>query len=294
MAYGCRIPLFIWQWEHQILVGSFDSLLGVGGHSHVQLGGLLHLLGCTIRCARGCQGVVWAPTSKTVHTSYRSGCGSRYTVPPRPSSMCSVPFYYTYFMLIILQIIWNLICSHGHLTKMMMPYRSPYWVIGGWRSRTSQAPLKGATWCTPTCLIVSPPDRYDNIYLYVKYLVILTSVEKLQVTWQPYEIDMVHGMALNDICRRDQDLWTIVVPLICYYIVEWHLPIRVVHQFGGLQNVVVQHESMIHSFHEYAIHYLFMCSMFEYKLVRQEHQHVVCFVRRINRRKIKGAVDWVA
>jgi hypothetical protein len=32
--------------------------------------------------------------------------------------------------------------------------------------------------------------------------------------------------------------------------------------------------------------------MFEYKLVRQEHQCVVCFVRRINRRKVKGAVDW--
>jgi hypothetical protein len=34
--------------------------------------------------------------------------------------------------------------------------------------------------------------------------------------------------------------------------------------------------------------------MFEYKLVRQEHQCVVYFVHRINRRKIKGAVDWVA
>jgi hypothetical protein len=34
--------------------------------------------------------------------------------------------------------------------------------------------------------------------------------------------------------------------------------------------------------------------MFEYKLVHQEHEHVVCFVRRINRRKVKGAVDWIA
>jgi hypothetical protein len=34
--------------------------------------------------------------------------------------------------------------------------------------------------------------------------------------------------------------------------------------------------------------------MFEYKLVRQEHQCVICFVRRINWRKIKGAVDWAA
>jgi hypothetical protein len=46
-------------------------------------------------------------------------------------------------------------------------------------------------------------------------------------------------MALNTICRRDQDLWMIVLPLICYYIVEWHLLIRVVRQFHGLQTVAV-------------------------------------------------------
>jgi hypothetical protein len=46
-------------------------------------------------------------------------------------------------------------------------------------------------------------------------------------------------MALNVIYRRDQDLWTTVVPLICYYVVKWHLPICVVRQFGGLQTVVV-------------------------------------------------------
>jgi hypothetical protein len=34
--------------------------------------------------------------------------------------------------------------------------------------------------------------------------------------------------------------------------------------------------------------------MFEYKLVHQEHQRVVCFMCRINRRKVKGAVDWAA
>jgi hypothetical protein len=47
-------------------------------------------------------------------------------------------------------------------------------------------------------------------------------------------------MGLNTIYRRDQDLWTVVLPLICYYIVEWHLSVRVVRQFGGLQTVVVQ------------------------------------------------------
>jgi hypothetical protein len=87
-------------------------------------------------------------------------------------------------------------------------------------------------------LIASLSDRYD-IYLHVEYLVILTSVKSLQVTWQPYETDTVYGITLNDICRCDHDLWTAVVPLICYYVVEWHLPIRVVHQFGGLQTIVM-------------------------------------------------------
>jgi hypothetical protein len=57
-------------------------------------------------------------------------------------------------------------------------------------------------------------------------------------------------MALNNICRCNQDLWTVVTPLICYYVVEWHLPIRVVYQFGGLQTIVVQHEPTSHSLHE--------------------------------------------
>jgi hypothetical protein len=80
----------------------------------------------------------------------------------------------------------------------------------------------------------SPPARYNNIYLHAPNLVVLTSVKDLQVTWQPYETNEVQGMALNVICRHEQDLWMIVLLLICYYIVEWHLPICVVHQFGGL------------------------------------------------------------
>jgi hypothetical protein len=57
-------------------------------------------------------------------------------------------------------------------------------------------------------------------------------------------------MVLNDICRCDQDLWTAIVSLICYYVVEWQLPIYVVRQFGGLQTVAVQHKPMSHFVHE--------------------------------------------
>jgi hypothetical protein len=48
-------------------------------------------------------------------------------------------------------------------------------------------------------------------------------------------------MDLNAICRCNHDLWTVVLPLICYYIVEWQLPVCVVRQFGELQTVAVQH-----------------------------------------------------
>jgi hypothetical protein len=57
-------------------------------------------------------------------------------------------------------------------------------------------------------------------------------------------------MGLNTICRCDHDLWTAMLPLICYYIVEWHLLVRVVRQFGGLQTVAVQHAAMSQSLHK--------------------------------------------
>jgi hypothetical protein len=57
-------------------------------------------------------------------------------------------------------------------------------------------------------------------------------------------------MALNANSRRDQDLWMVMLPLICYYIVEWHLPIRAVRQFGGLQTVVVQHAATRKNLHK--------------------------------------------
>jgi hypothetical protein len=58
-------------------------------------------------------------------------------------------------------------------------------------------------------------------------------------------------MGINAIYTCDQDLWTAVLPLIWYYyIVEWHVPIRVVHQFGGLQTVDVQHEAMSEHLHK--------------------------------------------
>jgi hypothetical protein len=49
-----------------------------------------------------------------------------------------------------------------------------------------------------TCLVVPFAVRLG--------LVECQKISNLQVTWQPYETDAVHDMALNDICKRDQDL----------------------------------------------------------------------------------------
>ncbi|XP_057520636.1 serine/threonine-protein phosphatase 7 long form homolog [Amaranthus tricolor] len=51
-----------------------------------------------------------------------------------------------------------------------------------------------------------------------------------QMTWQPYT--MAKMEALPDICRDSQVIWRSRCPLICFDIVEFHLPDRVMSQFG--------------------------------------------------------------
>jgi hypothetical protein len=51
MAYGCQVPLFGQEQERHILIGAPDSLLGVGRHSHVQLG--VRCTGLVVPCAMG-------------------------------------------------------------------------------------------------------------------------------------------------------------------------------------------------------------------------------------------------
>jgi hypothetical protein len=87
-------------------------------------------------------------------------------------------------------------------------------------------------------LTASRHVTYEYLYLHVSahivYLVVLTSVENLQVNWQLDETDEVESMALNAICKFGQTLWRAELPLVYYYVVEWHLTNRVVWQFGGL------------------------------------------------------------
>ena len=40
---------------------------------------------------------------------------------------------------------------------------------------------------------------------------------------------------LSNMCFRDQHLWRVRFPMICFFAVEWHLPHRVSKQFGVQQ-----------------------------------------------------------
>lgn len=56
-----------------------------------------------------------------------------------------------------------------------------------------------------------------------------------QVIWQPYT-DAVLA-ELPDMCTAGRDIWRAEVPLICFDMIEWHLPSRVMRQWGLLQEI---------------------------------------------------------
>ncbi|KAJ7950449.1 Serine/threonine-protein phosphatase [Quillaja saponaria] len=63
----------------------------------------------------------------------------------------------------------------------------------------------------------------------------LDNLSSKQMVWQPYTDDVVHS--LPDFCFSGRDIWRAVVPLICFHIIEWHQPDRVMRQFGLQQSI---------------------------------------------------------
>lgn len=57
----------------------------------------------------------------------------------------------------------------------------------------------------------------------------LTSMTDDQFTWQPYT-----DLIIPDYCRQGESVWRTRAPMICFDRVEWHLPDRVLRQFGML------------------------------------------------------------
>ncbi|KAE8788813.1 hypothetical protein D1007_37084 [Hordeum vulgare] len=61
----------------------------------------------------------------------------------------------------------------------------------------------------------------------------------LQVEWEPYGVGQnfgdAHTFDLNPLCLQERHLWLMCCPLICNWAVEFHLPHRVMRQFGYFQ-----------------------------------------------------------
>ncbi|KAE8775000.1 mutator protein [Hordeum vulgare] len=59
------------------------------------------------------------------------------------------------------------------------------------------------------------------------------------VEWEPYGVGPnfgdAHTFELNPLCVQERHLWLMRCPLICNWAVEFHLPHRVMHQFGFFQ-----------------------------------------------------------
>ncbi|XP_010500321.1 PREDICTED: serine/threonine-protein phosphatase 7 long form homolog [Camelina sativa] len=68
-----------------------------------------------------------------------------------------------------------------------------------------------------------------------------------QVIWQPYTPDLLAKIPL--ICISGQNIWRTVAPLICFDVVEWHRPDRVLRQFGLHQTIPApcDNEKALHS-----------------------------------------------
>ncbi|CAM0955801.1 unnamed protein product [Alopecurus aequalis] len=71
--------------------------------------------------------------------------------------------------------------------------------------------------------------------LYEYYTREMDLLQPSTVRWSPYTRDEVNSLELNHICKRDDLLWKAICPMICFYVVEYHLPHRVMRQFGLLQ-----------------------------------------------------------
>ncbi|XP_058008211.1 serine/threonine-protein phosphatase 7 long form homolog [Hevea brasiliensis] len=95
-------------------------------------------------------------------------------------------------------------------------------------SAPHDAPL-GARWSrarqiTEVTTHVLPQIRYN-----------LDRMRPEDITWEPYSEELLDE--LPDMCIQGRPSWKTVVPLICFHIIEWHQPDRVMRQFGLAQPI---------------------------------------------------------
>ncbi|KAE8781492.1 hypothetical protein D1007_45181 [Hordeum vulgare] len=88
-------------------------------------------------------------------------------------------------------------------------------------------PTIAHTWANVQWTGIVAMGRYKS---YISELDILTYE---QVNWRPYTV--LGQFPLSNMCLRDQHLWRVWCPMICFYAVEWHLPHRISKQLGVQQ-----------------------------------------------------------
>ena len=68
----------------------------------------------------------------------------------------------------------------------------------------------------------------------------------IQFVWQPYGEPAINDLIPDDI-RDEWQIWSTVVPLICFEVIEWHPADRVMRQFGFFQHVPVEPRTLVGS-----------------------------------------------
>ncbi|XP_044965344.1 serine/threonine-protein phosphatase 7 long form homolog [Hordeum vulgare subsp. vulgare] len=94
-------------------------------------------------------------------------------------------------------------------------------------------PTIAHTWANVQWTSIAAMGRYKA---YISELDMLTYK---QVNWRPYTV--LRQFPLSNMCLRDQHLWRVRCPMICFFAVEWHLPHRVSKQFGVQQRSPPDH-----------------------------------------------------
>ncbi|WVZ56442.1 hypothetical protein U9M48_006971, partial [Paspalum notatum var. saurae] len=80
--------------------------------------------------------------------------------------------------------------------------------------------------------------RIDQRYMrYTNELNCVTHRLVLEVEWTPYSREEIEEAELSPLCHRDKNLWRVVIPLIYFVMVEYHIPTHVLRQFGRRQVV---------------------------------------------------------
>ena len=83
--------------------------------------------------------------------------------------------------------------------------------------------------------------RYNALFIpsfIAKHVQIISLVclYVLQIIWRPYETEDVRQL-IPDYCLAGREVWLAQVPLICFHIIEWHHPDRVLRQFAIQQPI---------------------------------------------------------